>query len=468
MREGDYVNPPLVRQQLPVAAPARVLACGAWLKNTACLLDGDAVWLSPLHGDLGTPEARASLLESVAHLQQQASGPIEAVAHDLHPDFFSTEVAQQLAQKLGVPTIAVQHHHAHIAQVQAQQAPGQALLGWALDGVGLGSDQTAWGGELLRVQDGCFERLNHLPTLLLPGGDVAAREPWRVAVAALHRLGSSARASSDSPAPVGLGHPTTSDPAHARVNRSFGGGTPTTDTIFSPWASTQLHAGRVATLPATSIQGVANMLVRGLNCPATTSAGRWFDAVAGLLGVCWWQTEEAQAAIALEQLAAQWLGENPAPVLQAELLAAGLNLDVLLRQLLARMAAVPADAHAYRAAQAQAAALFHVALADALARTAIQAAQAQQISAIALSGGCFYNRILRTRLQDSLSQAGLTVLLPQDQSIACGPGATADRSHREFGDAGLALGQAWVAAHRVRSLSNSTSNRHTTRNSLCA
>ena len=90
----------LVRQQLPVAAPARVLACGAWLKNTACLLDGDTVWMSPLHGDLGTPEARASLLESVARLQLQASGPIEAVAHDLHPDFFSTEVAQQLAQRV--------------------------------------------------------------------------------------------------------------------------------------------------------------------------------------------------------------------------------------------------------------------------------------------------------------------------------------------------------------------------------
>ena len=439
MREGDYVNPPLVRQQLPVAAPARVLACGAWLKNTACLLDGDAVWLSPLHGDLGMPEARASLLESVAHLQQQASGPIEAVAHDLHPDFFSTEVAQQLAQKLGVPTIAVQHHHAHIAQVQAQQAPGQALLGWALDGVGLGTDQTAWGGELLRVQDGDFERLDHLPTLLLPGGDVAAREPWRVAMAALHRLGLSERAS-----------------------------TPTIDAIFSPWASTQLRAGRLTSLPPASIKGIANMLAHGLNCPATTSAGRWFDALAGLLGVCWWQTEEAQAAKALEQLAAQWLGRNPAPVLHAELLAAGLNLDVLLRHLLARMAAVPADAHAYRAAQAQAAALFHVALADALARTAIQAAQAQQINAVALSGGCFYNRILRSRLQDSLRQAGLTVLLPQDQAFATGPATSPDGGHQEFGDAGLALGQAWVAAHRVRSPAVHPSNRHTPRNSLCA
>jgi len=178
----------MLRQQLPEPAPARVLACGAWLKNTACLLDGGTVWMSPLHGDLGTPEARGALLESVAQLQQMAGGPIEAVAHDLHPDFFSTGVAQQLAHKLGVPAIAVQHHHAHIAHVQAQHAPGQALLGWALDGVGLGADHTAWGGELLLVQGATFERIQHLPPLHLPGGDAAAREPWRMAVAALHRL----------------------------------------------------------------------------------------------------------------------------------------------------------------------------------------------------------------------------------------------------------------------------------------
>jgi hydrogenase maturation protein HypF len=413
---------PLVCQPLPVAAPARVLACGAWLKNTACLLDGHSVWMSPLHGDLGTPEARAALLDSVARLQQQASGPVEAVAHDLHPDFFSTEVAQQLAQKLGVPAIAVQHHHAHIAQVQAQHAPGQALVGWALDGVGWGTDQTAWGGELLRVQDAQLERIAHLPPLHLPGGDVAAREPWRMALAARHRLG--------------LGAP------------------PTTELS----ASAHLRAGTLAPVPAASVKGVGSMLQRGLNCPVTTSAGRWFDAVAGLLGVCWWQTEEAQAAMALEQLAAQWLSENAAPALDAELVDAGLNLDVLLRRLLALMAGLPSPfttpPDAYRAMQAQAAALFHVALADALARAAIQAARQHQVSAIALSGGCFFNRILRIRLQDALTQAGLTVHLPNASA---------------YGDAGLALGQAWVAAHALQATREQQPNTQATatRNTLC-
>ena len=400
-----------------MAAPARVLACGAWLKNTACLLDGDQVWMSPLHGDLGTPQACAHLLESVARLQQQASGPIAAVAHDLHPDFFSTELAQQLAQQLDVAAIAVQHHHAHIAQVHAQSAPGHRLLGWALDGVGLGTDQRAWGAELLLVQDATFQRLDHLPELLLPGGDVAAREPWRMAAAALHRLGL---------------------PLQQTMGLS---------------ASAHLRAGALKAIPAASLKGLSSMMQRGLNCPVTTSAGRWFDAVAGLLGICWWQLEEAQAAIALEQLAAHWLAHNPAPQLDAELLGAGLNLDVLLRRLLALMAGLETDSNAYRAMQSQAAALFHVALADALARAAIKAAQQHQVSAVALSGGCFFNRILRTRLQDRLTQAGLAVHLPIDNA---------------YGDAGLALGQAWVAAHSLQTIRASTESPiQTARRSLC-
>jgi hydrogenase maturation protein HypF len=394
-----------------------VLACGAWLKNTACLLDGRSAWMSPLHGDLGTPEARAQLLASVARLQLQASGPVEAVAHDLHPDFFSTRVAQQLAQELCVPSIAVQHHHAHIAQVQAQLAPRQAFLGWALDGVGLGADQSAWGGELLRVQGARTWRIGHLPSLLLPGGDVAAREPWRMAAAALHRLGL---------------------PADHTLGRT---------------ASAHLRTGTLAVIQPASLKGLNNMMARGLNCPATTSAGRWFDAAAGLLGVCWWQTSEAQAAMALEQLAQQWLAHNPAPALDAELIADGLNLDVLMRRMVALTSGLEADAEAYRAMQARAAALFHVALGDALARAAISAAQVDAIDAIALSGGCFFNRVLRARMVDTLEQAGLRVHLPAD---------------RAFGDAGLALGQAWVAALTLQQRRSTKTDPQPARNALCA
>ncbi len=120
---------------LPRRAPARVLACGAFLKNTACLLDGDRAWLSPLHGDLQSPQACAALEASLAALVDAAGGAVDAVAHDLHPDFASTRRALAWADRLGVPAIAVQHHHAHAAVVQAEQGVfDEALVALALDG----------------------------------------------------------------------------------------------------------------------------------------------------------------------------------------------------------------------------------------------------------------------------------------------------------------------------------------------
>ena len=142
----------MIRSQiLPRSAPARVLAVGAWLKNTACLLDGTTVHWSPLHGDLGTPEACLALDASVQALLGQAGWRVDAVAHDLHPDFESTRLAVAVAERLAVPAIAVQHHHAHVGVVQAERGSVAPAIGLALDGVGLGQDGTAWGGELLQV-----------------------------------------------------------------------------------------------------------------------------------------------------------------------------------------------------------------------------------------------------------------------------------------------------------------------------
>jgi hydrogenase maturation protein HypF len=122
-------------------------------------------------------------------LLAQASGPLQAIAHDLHPDFYSTQLATALAQRLGIPAIAVQHHHAHVGAVLAEQGIGHPVIALTLDGFGLGTDGNAWGGEVLWV-DGAdhghvFQRVGHLATLAQPGGDAAAREPWRVAAAVL-------------------------------------------------------------------------------------------------------------------------------------------------------------------------------------------------------------------------------------------------------------------------------------------
>jgi hydrogenase maturation protein HypF len=266
----------------------------------------------------------------------------------------------------------------------------------------------------LRVDGAHFERLAHLPPLLLPGGDVAAREPWRMAAALLHRLGRTPEIASR------LDLASRSCETHE--------------------SATPFDASRIEVV-----------LQRGLNCPVTTSAGRWFDAVAGLMGVCMLQCKEAQAAVALERLANQWLAQHPAPALDAELISAGLNLDRLMLRLLSLCDRSAAHSGSLCEMQAEGAALFHVALADALARAAAQAAQHSGLSTVALGGGCFFNRVLRERVCASLTQAELKVCVPQDKN---------------FGDAGLALGQAWVAAQTVHTDTQNIPD-NSTRKSLC-
>jgi hydrogenase maturation protein HypF len=162
------------------------------------------------------------------------------------------------------------------------------------------------------------------------------------------------------------------------------------------------------------------MLQRGLNCPGTTSAGRWFDAAAGALGLSVRQSAEAEAAIALERLAAQALGDGH------DTMPFAASLD--LRSVVADLFDVPRDDDA---ARARAALHFHHALADGLADEAVQAAQQLGADRVVLGGGCFMNRVLTERLADRLQSRGLAVSAPR--ATPCG-------------DAGLALGQAWVAA----------------------
>lgn len=400
----------------PGPAPARrptVLALGAWLKNVACRLDGAADATGPqwsaVHGDLGQAAACVALEASARALVASSPQPVAAIAHDLHPDFFSTRLAHRLAAELGVPTIAVQHHHAHIAAVQAEHGLTEAVIGLALDGFGLGSDGQAWGGELLWLAGAHgagdaghaagWQRLGHLQPLALPGGDAAARQPWRMAAAALHALGRA-------------------DEIVPRLGPLVG------------------HH---------SAQTVAQMLARGLNSPPTSSAGRWFDAAAAALGLSHHQAHEAEAAMALEAAAQRGLLTGIAGDSQPGSAPAGQTgtgttpattpdtppsvLD--LRPLLARLLDTPRSPAAVDAA----AAWFHHALADALAGWAAHAARQHRTTTVCLGGGCLLNSVLRQGLAQRLQAHGLQACWPQH--VACG-------------DAGLALGQAWVAAQQVR------------------
>jgi hydrogenase maturation protein HypF len=370
----------------------KVLGCGAWLKNTACLFSHGEVSWSPAHGDLSDPQACRALETSVRSLLGRSARPVHAIAHDLHPDFFSSQLAREVADELGVPAIAVQHHHAHIAAVMAEHSVHEPVIGLALDGVGLGTDGTAWGGELLRVSPLGWQRLGHLWPLSLPGGDVAARQPWRMAAAALHALG--------------------------RTNE-----------IESRFAA---HVGEPLAV------GVGHMLLRGLRCPVTSSAGRWFDAAAAALGLCMYQQQEAEAAIALQTAAQTWLTDSGARqdrqhiAHDVDVRSEVLDIRPLLTRLFDDRTNGPEAASAW----------FHLALGQALAEWAALAAREAGTRIVCLGGGCFANSILTQAVTSNLEQRGLRALLPLANSC---------------GDAGLALGQAWVAAHHLRCAANADS-----------
>lgn len=321
-----------------------VLGLGGFLKNTICLTRGREAFVSQHIGDLDNPEGRRFLGETVAHLQRILDVRPETVACDQHPDFPSSEFARQL----GLPLTAVQHHHAHVAAVVAEYGVNGPVLGVALDGYGYGESGAAWGGELLRVDGARFQRLGHLFPIAQPGGDRCARETWRCAAAALHALG--------------------------RGNEI---------------------AVRFAREPLAAI--VAQLLDRGM-APTTSSAGRWFDAACGLLGLHWRSSYEGQAPMALEaQFAAPEVVEQGWTI----------NDGVLdLRALIGALAEPGMD---LRTGSNR----FHWTLIAALSGWIVQAASATGLQRVALSGGCLLNRVLAEGLSAALRERGLMPLLPR-------------------------------------------------------
>ena len=386
LRRARGYTPNAIR--LPHGGPS-VLALGAWLKNTLCVTRGDQAFLSQHVGDLDNPATCRSLDAATRHLLDILEIRPGRIACDQHPDFYSSQLAAAMAEALGVPLIRVQHHHAHLAAVQAEHGLDEPVLGIAMDGVGLGSDGTPWGGELLRLEQAGFERLGHIAPLALPGGDRAAREPWRMAAAALHALGRG-----------------------REVAARFAG---------------QSLAPQLA-----------EILERGINSPRTTSLGRHFDAAAGLLGIKPVQRFEGQAAMLLEGLAERHGPAEPVPN--------GWHIDpdhtLNLLPLLAWLAdctpviggsAPPVIGGAPAPEglrQSHAAAVFHATLAAALADWIQPIAEASGIRHLVFSGGCVLNQLLMTDLEQRLTAAGFQVHLPRLAPA---------------NDGGLSLGQAWIA-----------------------
>ncbi|MGE5546167.1 MAG: hydrogenase maturation protein HypF [Solirubrobacterales bacterium] len=346
---------------LPRAVPS-VLAVGAFLKNTICVTRGAEAFLSPVHGDLGTPEAIAAFEASLARMVAELGVTPVRVAHDLHPDFHCT----RFAQALDLPAVPVQHHHAHGAAIAAEHGHDAPLLALSLDGLGLGPNREAWGGELLLCDGPRYRRLGHLAEMAQPGGDAASREPWRMAAAALHRMGRGGEI-----------------------------------------------ASRFSAIPAARM--LSTVLEKGINSPLTSSAGRLFDAACGLLGVHLVSEFEGQAPMALERM-----------VTIPTVLEGGWRMENGVLDLLPLLAHLTTCGDA-----AEGANLFHGTLIAAFADWCAWAAEETGVRTVALGGGCFFNKVLTAGLVPALAQRGLTALT----AVKASPG-----------DAGLSLGQAWIAA----------------------
>ena len=337
-----------------------ILAVGAHYKNTIAITFGNQTILSQHIGDLSTPEAHNAFARVVADLPRLYDFTPELAACDLHPDFLST----QYAENLGLPLVRVQHHHAHIAAVMAEHEVDGPVLGIAWDGTGLGTDNTVWGGEFLVCERGDFERVCWMDTFPLVGGDLATQEPRRSALGILHRLG------------------------------TF---------VDFPHGFSEADAAVIQ-----------QALEQGINAPLTSSVGRLFDGVAALLGLRQITNYEGQPAMALEFAAEGRLGK-PYPF----------DLDAAV-DWTPMVQAILEDRDG-GAALAKIAARFHGTL------VAIMVAVAKKVGLrqVALSGGCFQNRLLYEGGAAGLEEAGFTVLLPRQLPV---------------NDGGIAAGQAWAAS----------------------
>ncbi len=368
-RSRGYAPEPI---GLPVPTSRHLLAVGAELKNTVAVAKGATLVASHHIGDLEHLPAYRSFLQAVDHLSHLAGVEPDLVAHDLHPEYLSTKFAMDL----DLPSLAVQHHHAHIVSCLVEHGRSEPVLGVAFDGLGMGPDGTLWGGELLVADLTGYRRVGHLRPVPLPGGNQAVREPWRMALVW---------------AAAALGED---------VAERYG------KEVDERW-------------PAVLA------LSRHANTPLTTSAGRLFDAVAALLGLRSRVTYEAQAAIELEACAAGVpLSERPDYELTITRDADGLVLDpspLLARVLWERDAGEPYPLISAR---------FHDGLGRGVALAATQLAREAGLDTVALSGGVFQNARLSGMVARELRNAGLAVLVhqrvpPNDGGISIGQAGVA-------------------------------------------
>jgi hydrogenase maturation protein HypF len=357
----------------PVKLPfplRRILACGGELKNTFCLTRDHYAFMSHHIGDLENLETLTSFEKGIEHFKKLFFIEPEAVAYDLHPDYLSTQYALSLPK---IPKIGVQHHHAHVVSVMAENGIEGDVIGVALDGTGLGTDGTIWGGEFMKANLRNFVRYGHLKKVPMPGGTMAIKEPWRMAMVYL--------------------------------SEAFGEETE------------NLKIDLMKRIDLNKWDVLKKMIKKKLNSPLTSSMGRLFDAISSILSVRDKVHYEGQAAIELEMIADP-RGEEEYPfriyregnsmVIDPMETVQGVVQDLTEN--------VPA---------AKVSGKFHHSIASLIIRACEMIRSEEKLNRVVLSGGVFQNILLLSLVTKGLRKLGFDVYThhlvpPNDGGISLG------------------------------------------------
>lgn len=361
---------------LPFTATSDILAVGPQQKNTFCLVKGSQAFVSQHLGDLDNLDNCDAYNETLDLYARLFKVNPSVVGHDLHPDYFTTGLARNVNAPQ-IMRVAVQHHHAHIVSCMAEHGIDRPVIGIAYDGTGYGTDGAIWGSEVLIATWHGFERAAHLRYTPLLGGEAAVRNPLRMAVSHLWASGGGAQ-------------------------RAFAD-------FFARFNATELNVWQ-------------KQFETGLNAPPTSSCGRLFDAVAALLGIRTDALYEGQPAVELEAVADARVEDCYSYLLVHDRNTWLIEPASMLRDLwrdVRRGRPVP-----------EIAAAFHNTVAAWTSAAAEKVRDTSGLNEVCLSGGCFQNMLLTSRVQKRLGEAGFTVYAQQQLPP---------------NDAGVSLGQATVA-----------------------
>ncbi|MFZ1682647.1 MAG: carbamoyltransferase HypF [Candidatus Zixiibacteriota bacterium] len=352
-RSRGYVPEPLFLRRNSAQSG---LAVGGELKNCIGLSRANAVFLSQHIGDLDNLTAFRFFESSIVHFKKLLEIEPEFIAHDLHPEYLSTKWA---LDQQAIRTLGIQHHHAHLASVLAENGVDEPSIGIILDGTGYGTDGTIWGGEILVGNAVAFERVAWLATTPMPGGEAAIKEPWRMALSYLR------------------------------------------DTLGEE--SRNLNLPLFKAIPAASIATAEAMIARNVNSPVTSSCGRLFDGVASILGIKQTVTFEAQAAMELEAISRRPSHEDIySELLPMEVSMGAIDFKPLIRQIVADFT--------NGSSAADIGARFHATLAEMFVSQARLIRRYSGINRAALSGGVYQNQLFFEYIVRRLRDEGFEVL----------------------------------------------------------